>query len=298
MADKLMEAFLSLLESAFTGFDECIKKAVEALTDKMVIDGASAMDKMLGYSDTLVPFCNLILAALWAMEMYSVAQKVDMIKWEHVLKLGVKYCFCVEALKIAPSFLRACYGQASAWMNSLKGSDLSLGADSLKKLKESGVLDDVDSVWSALGLIVVALIVLLAIKICGLLIQVIAYGRMFEICVYVVASPLPISFLPLGNGNGEGFNRITIKFLRSFAAVCFQGVLMIVVLKVFDALLGKAIFDLITAATKAAGEGGVAVASSTTTIINVLFSMLLAAVALVMSMTKCNSWARNILDAN
>ena len=115
-------------------------------------------------------------------------------------------------------------------MNSLKGSDLSLGADSLKKLKESGVLDDVDSVWSALGLIVVALIVLLAIKICGLLIQVIAYGRMFEICVYVVASPLPISFLPLGNGNGEGFNRITIKFLRSFAAVCFQGVLMIVVL--------------------------------------------------------------------
>lgn len=298
MADKLMEAFLSLLESAFTGFDECIKKAVEALTDKMVINGSPAMDTMLGYSNTLIPFCNLILAALWAMEMYSVAQKVDMIKWEHALKLGVKYCFCVEALNIAPSFLRACYGQASAWMNSLKGSDLSLGADSLKKLKESGVLEDVDSVWSALGLIVVALIVLLAIKICGLLIQVIAYGRMFEICVYVVASPLPISFLPLGNGNGEGFNRITIKFLRSFAAVCFQGVLMIVVLKVFDALLGKAIFDLITAATKAAGEGGVAVASSTTTIINVLFSMLLAAVALVMSMTKCNSWARNILDAN
>lgn len=298
MADKLMEAFLSLLESAFTGFDECIKKAVEALTDKMVINGSSAMDTMLSYSNTLIPFCNLILAALWAMEMYSVAQKVDMIKWEHALKLGVKYCFCVEALNIAPSFLRACYGQASAWMNSLKGNDVSLGAKSLEELKNSGVLEKVDSVWSALGLIVVALIVLLAIKICGLLIQVIAYGRMFEICVYVVASPLPISFLPLGNGNGEGFNRITIKFLRSFAAVCFQGVLMIVVLKVFDALLGKAIFDLITAATKAAGEGGVAVASSTTTIINVLFSMLLAAVALVMSMTKCNSWARNILDAN
>ncbi len=298
MADKLMEAFLALLESAFTGFDECIKKAVEALTDKMVINGQPAMDTMLGYSKTLIPFCNLILAALWAMEMYSVAQKVDMIKWEHVLKLGVKYCFCVEALNIAPSFLRACYGQASAWMNSLKGSDLSLGADSLEKLKESHVLENVDSVWSALGLIVVALIVLLAIKICGLLIQVIAYGRMFEICVYVVASPLPISFLPLGNGNGEGFNRITIKFLRSFAAVCFQGVLMIVVLKVFDSLLGAAIFELITAATKAAGEGGVAVASSTTTIINVLFQMLLASVALVMSMTKCNSWARNILDAN
>lgn len=298
MADKLMEAFLSLLESAFTGFDECIKKAVEALTDKMVINGSPAMDTMLSYSNTLIPFCNLILAALWAMEMYSVAQKVDMIKWEHALKLGVKYCFCVEALNIAPSFLRACYGQASAWMNSLKGNDVSLGAKSLEELKNSGVLEKVDSVWSALGLIVVALIVLLAIKICGLLIQVIAYGRMFEICVYVVASPLPISFLPLGNGNGEGFNRITIKFLRSFAAVCFQGVLMIVVLKVFDALLGKAIFDLITAATKAAGEGGVAVASSTTTIINVLFSMLLAAVALVMSMTKCNSWARNILDAN
>lgn len=297
MADKLMEAFLSLLSSAFTGFDECIKKAVEVLTDQMEINGAPAMDTMLGYSDTLIPFCNLILAALWAMEMYSVAQKVDMIKWEHVLKLGVKYCFCVEALKIAPSFLRACYGQASSWMNSLKGEDLSLGAKSLEKLVASGVLEEVDSVWSALGLIVVALIVLLAIKICGLLIQVIAYGRMFEICVYVVASPLPISFLPLGNGNGEGFNRITIKFLRAFAAVCFQGVLMIIVLKVFDSLIGKAVFDLIKAATETTEEGA-AVASSTTTIINVLFQMLLASVALVMSMTKCNSWARNILDAN
>ncbi len=298
MTEKLLAAFLSLLESAFKGFDESVAKAIEALTTEMVDgDGNNVFSLMVGKAGVLVPFCNVILAAFFAMELYQVAQKVDMLKWEHVLKLGVKYCFCVSAMNMIPDFLWSCYRQASAWMNSFAGADMQMGSDALRKLKDSHVLEQVDSLWSAIGLLMVALIVLLAIKICGLLIQVVAYGRMFELCVYVVASPLPIAFLPLGHGNGEGFSRITLKFLRSFAAVCFQGVLMIVVLSVFDTLIGSSIVSLIEAATQSP-EGEAVAAEATTTITTVLFQMLLAAVALVMSMTKCSSWARNILDAN
>ena len=298
MTEKLLAAFLSLLESAFTGFDESVKKAIEALTTEMKDgDGNNVFGIMVGKADILVPFCNVLLAMFFAMELYQVAQKLDMLKWEHVLKLGVKYCFCVSALSMIPDFLWACYRQASTWMSRLKEANMEMGATALDKLKASHALDQIDSLWSAIGLVIVALIVLLAIKICGLLIQVVAYGRMFELCVYVVASPLPIAFLPLGHGNGEGFSRITLKFLRSFAAVCFQGVLMIVVLSVFDTLLGASIMSLIETATKLP-EDGSAAAEATTTITTVLFQMFLAAVALVMSMTKCSSWARNILDAN
>lgn len=302
MTEKLLAAFLSLLDSAFTGFDESVAAAIAALTTEMTYKNESGVDvnvfgQMVGKAGFLVPFCNVLLAMFFSMELYQVAQKLDMLKWEHVLKLGVKYCFCVSALNMIPDFLWACYRQATTWMGDLKGPDMQMGATALDRLKESHALEQIDSLWSAIGLVIVALIVLLAIKICGLLIQVVAYGRMFELCVYVVASPLPIAFLPLGHGNGEGFSRITLKFLRSFAAVCFQGVLMIVVLSVFDSLIGASIMSLIDAATTPPADGSAA-AEATTTITKVLFQMFLAAVALVMSMTKCSSWARNILDAN
>ena len=302
MTERLLAAFLSLLESAFTGFDDSVADAIAALTTEMTYKNGegqivNVFGQMVGKASVLVPFCNVILAAFFAMELYQVAQKVDMLKWEHVLKLGVKYCFCVSAMNMIPDFLWSCYRQASAWMSSLNEADMGMGEDALTRLRESHVLEQIDSLWSAIGLLMVALIVLLAIKICGLLIQVVAYGRMFELCVYVVASPLPIAFLPLGHGNGEGFSRITLKFLRSFAAVCFQGVLMIIVLSVFDTLIGSSIMKLIEAAV-AVPEGEAVAAEATTTITKVLFQMLLAAVALVMSMTKCSSWARNILDAN
>ena len=138
------------------------------------------------------------------------------------LKMGVKYALSVEFINIAPTFLRACYLQANSWLNSMGAASTSytVGIEAYSKI--GSLAENVTGLGNAFGLMGTAAIVLLAIQICGIMVQVIAYGRMFEICVYLVVSPLPCAFFPLGNGNGEGFSRITMRFLRSFAAVCLR----------------------------------------------------------------------------
>jgi len=296
IGDAILQFFVMLMQSAFISLDERVTDSIEKLTCLTTSGDDSQWGQMLKLSESLIPFCNTIICICFLIELCQVAQKVDMLKWEMALKMGVKYALSVEFISIAPTFLRACYLQANSWLSSMGAASTSytVGVSAYDKI--GSLAENVTGLGNAFGLMGTAAIVLLAIQICGIMVQVIAYGRMFEICVYLVISPLPCAFFPLGNGNGEGFSRITMRFLRSFAAVCLQGVMMLIVIQVFDTLLTGTMNEIMTAAADAyAASATPEVALEQCT--NAIFVMLMGAVAMVMSITKCNSWAKSILDA-
>ena len=150
-------------------------------------------------------------------------------------------------------------------------------------------LNNVTGLWSVLWLGVSLLIVVLAIKICGLLIQVIAFGRMFELYIYLAVSPLPCAFFPLGNGNGDGISRITQKFFKSFIAVCLQGVMIILCIRIFYMIIGSAFTNMVQQAIAGGTASGV--------VTELCYTMLMGAIVLVMSVARCGSWAKSIIDA-
>lgn len=292
----ILEFFVMLMQSAFTSLDERVTDSIEILTNLGTSGDMSQWEAIQALSSTLIPFCNTIICICFLIELCQVAQKVDMLKWEMALKMGVKYALSVEFINIAPTFLRACYLQANSWLSGMGAASTSYEVGVTAYNKIGSLATQISGLGNAFGLMGTAAIVLLAIQICGIMVQVIAYGRMFEICVYLVVSPLPCAFFPLGNGNGEGFSRITMRFLRSFAAVCLQGVMMLIVIQVFDTLLTGTMNEIMTAAEEAY------IATSTPEVAleqctNAIFMMLMGAVAMVMSITKCGSWAKSILDA-
>ena len=134
------------------------------------------------------------------------------------------------------------------------------------------------------------MIPLMAVKLCGLLVQVMAYGRMFELYCLLCISPLPCAFYPLGDGSGGGFSRITRKFLLNFVGVCLQGVMIIVCIKIFNIIMVSAVDNM---------SGGVGLGSgdAATNISNLCYSMLLGGIVLVMSCAKSGQWAKSVLDA-
>lgn len=60
-------------------------------------------------------------------------------------------------------------------------------------------------------------------------INLILIGRLFEIVVYTVISPIPLSTFA-----GEGWHDIAKAFIKNYAAVCLQGVVVIVMFYAFS----------------------------------------------------------------
>ena len=285
----LKDALLALIKSALNGFDSAVLSAQEVLvgTGASAFNQASVWGQVLALSDYLRPFCYIIIGICLLIEMAQVASKVDIIKWEHGLKLCVKMVFAKVCIDVAPTFLRACYNQASIWINNMTGSYQNMGSTIVTEIENQ--IGSINGIWSVIGLLVSCMLVIVAIKVCGLLVQVIAFGRMFELYVYLAVSPLPCAFFPLGDGTGGGYSRITQKFFKSFIAVCLQGVMIIICIRVFNLLIGNA-FNNLLAAAQAGGD-------PTTAISDLCYTMLMGAIVLVMSVAKCGSWAKGILDA-
>jgi len=280
--DALRDWLLGLMTSALQGFDNMLADASNVLTG-----GLGDWSSVAALSSTLRPFCYTIIGICLLIEIAQVAAKVDIIKWEHGLKLCVKMVLAKVCIDIAPTFLKACYAQAQDWITGLASGGSTLGNTTVTYL--TPLVQNVSGFGNILGMFLSTFIVLMAIKICGLMVQVIAYGRMFELYVYLVVSPLPCAFMPLGNGDGGGVSRITSKFFKSFIAVCLQGVMMIIVIRIFDVVMGNAILTTLEAA---AGN-----ADANAAITDLIYTMLLGAIALVMAVVKSGSWAKGILDA-
>lgn len=282
--DGVLDYLLSLLASGLNGFDDTLLSAQQILSEPV----GSVWTQILSLSDVLKPFCNIVIAICLLIELASVASKVDVVKWEHALKIAVKMALTKVCIEIAPTFLKACYVQACDWINNIGSQQIQLGNKILEQVEL--LFDDIDGFFVIFGLFASMLIVVLAIKICGILVQVMAYGRMFELYIYLAVSPLPCSFFPLGDGTGGGFSRITGKFFRSFASVCLQGVMMILCMKIFGIIMSGAIETLVDQAINSGQEA--------TVIVNDLsFTMLMAAIVLCLSLARCGQWAKNILDA-
>lgn len=282
----ILDLIANLLSDAISSIDTMIADATTALTGGGV--WGSAWATIVGWSAGLRPFCNIVIGICLLIEIAQVASKVDIIKWEHGLKLCVKAALARVAIDIAPTFLRACYNQAGLWIGTIGGSNPTIGSYVTPAQVET-LVDGVSGLFGAIGLLASVLLVIMAIKICGLLVQVIAYGRMFEIYVYLLVSPFPFAFFPLGNGNGDGISRITQRFIKSFIAVCLQGVMILVCMRIFDTLMQ----GVLTAAVNAA----IANPDASVGVSNLCYSLLMGCIVLVMSIARCGTWAKGIIDA-
>lgn len=286
--DGLKETLLNLIKSAMNGFDSTVSSAQDVLTGGL-FDTNAVWSSALALSNALKPFCYVVIGICLLIEIAQVAAKVDIIKWEHGLKLCVKMVFAKLCIDIAPTFLRACYNQASLWISSAMSVGGYTNLGSLMTTEVETQISSISGIWSVIGLLASCLLLSMAVKICGLLIQVIAFGRMFELYVLLAVSPLPCAFFPLGDGSGGGMSRITQKFFKNFIAVCLQGVMIIISIRIFYMIVGTALTSLITSAS-----GG---SDPTTVVTDLCYVMLLAGIVLVMAVAKCGSWAKSIMDA-
>ena len=165
--DFAKEWLKNLLSEAFSSFDSLVQNAVDVLAGGGDFFGDEAVwNRVVGLSGALKPFCYIGIGICLLLELAQVASKVDIIKWEHGLKIAVKMVLSKVMIDIAPTFLRACYNQASLWINSIGTGVSSMGEDLIPPVIEE--VNRIHDFFQPLILLVVVLIPVMAIKICGL----------------------------------------------------------------------------------------------------------------------------------
>lgn len=283
MGSAIRQAVLNIFFRAMQGFNEAIHNAVDILSGL----GISFDVFINGIHTVLRPFAFTIIGICLLIELAQILQRAEMIKIEHGILIATKIVLARLFIDFLPMLMQAIYAQAAAWVGAI--GTTTPGFTDANRVQLAMLVDNVSGLGASLALLASSLILALAIWIAGLMIQIVAIGRIFEIYVLVAISPLPAAFFPLGSGDGTGFSRISLKFIRMFAAVCLQGVMMIICLSVFSIVMTGMMENAALAIT---GTG-----NATAEVMRMAMLMVMGSIVLVMSVSKAGSWAKSILDA-
>ena len=106
--------------------------------------------------------------------------------------------------------------------------EFSIPSDVQSKFESIGILDGAIPVWAVcfiahIAFIVIAIVLLLTV-----------YGRFFRIYMYTAIAPIPLSTLA-----GQPTEGIAKSFLKSYAGVCMQGVVIVLACIIFTAYAGS-----------------------------------------------------------
>ena len=102
--------------------------------------------------------------------------------------------------------------------------EFSIPSSVQSKFEGIGILDGAIPIWAVcfiahIALIVIAIVLLLTV-----------YGRFFRIYMYTAIAPIPLSTLA-----GQPTENIAKSFLKSYAGVCMQGVVIVLACVIFTA---------------------------------------------------------------
>jgi hypothetical protein len=281
-----MEKFLlDWLKSATDNFDTQLENVISVLTGRY----ADAFHMIVGIADGVIrPVAILIAVVCLLISFAQVAAKVDLIKWEMGVKLGIKFVFTKLMIERGHLFLEACWNQAGLWIRALVNASgvgsLSSGGIGNMLFEETlkPIVEDAGTM-EKFALLLPVLIFVLATWIIGMFLYVIAVGRLFEIYVLLLFAPIGFAFFPLDNGDGSGFSRITGRFVRTFAAACLHGVMIIGCLVVFNVFTSAMV--------------NTAISNLDSGMFGAMFGVILIQVVLAMAVAKSRGWANAILDA-
>lgn len=291
MLESLKNFLKDYFQKALGSYDQLLVDTKDILTGTGLPTGWEAA---CGFAEELKVICYIIIAVALTAELAQTAMKVDMLKWEHGLKVLLKMVLAKVAIDEGIKLLKAIYLTAAEWTSNIFTAPISEAVSTGVGDKASdtiGTYIEGLSGWgSVLGLFISLAIVVLAINVCGVLIKAMAYARIFEILMLVAVAPLAFAFLPLAEG-GSTFSGITMKYVKSFAASCLQSVLMIISIRIFGVLMDDMLQQKIEAIVIDTSIQGM------DAVTEICFLMLLGVIVLVMSIIKSGSLAKQILNA-
>lgn len=171
----------------------------------------------------------MLVSMFFAIQLCNDAMLLKIQSYEQVFKLFFKFILAKVIVQNAKGIMGIIYNGFNAVAASLGeqnyGFLFAFGTDALVvKPSDAGFLN-LNYLVKYLEAMPSYLILMAACWVINLIL----IGRLFEIIVYTVISPIPLATFA-----GEGWHDIAKAFIKSYAAVCLQGIVVVVMFYAFS----------------------------------------------------------------
>lgn len=261
---------------------EDIAEALEtmAAAEQIIISDISVYDgEVSSIANAIKTLANSLLAIFVTAEILSeINRKGDDFRWEDSLRVVLKLLIIKNFIDMAPLIMNAMYNSVNAIITQLGtgGNSLDVGLNTSAIAIGEKIMKDIDEcsgIFKGMQqsfIYVKFWIVMLGIKVCGLLVDVVAFARVIQLLMLKTLSPIPIVFCGWGETKDT-----TKRFALAFFAICLQGLVISVCFRIYLVILAQPVIT----------------SMSTTT------GMLIATLVLAKSVMSSGNWAKELLGA-
>lgn len=250
------------LENALETWNDKLSEIWRLLTESPTeFKGGSIWNVMVNINGALkaVGYALLVLFFLMGiMRQFNSFQEIK--RPEHALKLFIRFVLAKAAVTWGLDLMMAMFTIVQGIIGKIMtASGLSgngatyLPQSMIETIKKCGF-------WESIPLWAVTLIGSLLVWVLSFIMILTVYGRFFKLYIYAAIAPVPLSAFA-----GEETSHIGKSFIKSFAAVCLEGAVIV---------LGCIIYSLFASSPPSVATGASAVTQVWTYVGELLFNML------------------------
>ena len=250
------------LENALETWNEKLSEIWRLLSESPTeFKGGGIWNVMVNINDALkaVGYALLVLFFLMGiMKQFNSFQEIK--RPEQALKLFIRFALAKAAVTWGLDLMMAMFTVAQGIITKIMMAS-GLSGNGATYLPQS-MIDTIEDCgfWESIPLWAVTLIGSLLVWVLSFVMILTVYGRYFKLFIYAAIAPVPLSAFA-----GEETSQIGKAFIRSFAAVCLEGAVIV---------LGCIIYSLFAAAPPSVDVGASAVTQVWTYVGELLFNML------------------------
>ena len=250
------------LENALETWNEKLSEIWRLLSESPTeFKGGGIWNVMVNINDALkaVGYALLVLFFLMGiMKQFNSFQEIK--RPEQALKLFIRFVLAKAAVTWGLDLMMAMFTVAQGIITKIMMAS-GLSGNGATYLPQS-MIDTIEDCgfWESIPLWAVTLIGSLLVWVLSFVMILTVYGRYFKLFIYAAIAPVPLSAFA-----GEETSHIGKALIRSFAAVCLEGAVIV---------LGCIIYSLFAAAPPSVDVGASAVTQVWTYVGELLFNML------------------------
>ena len=263
-----------ILSTQALGSDTSVLTQTPATFNTNLYNGVNSIAE-----SAVMPIAYVILGLIFMLELSNIVTRTEgqhgTMGTEIPFKVMFKFILCKMAVDSTPLILGAIFGVSNEIILNIGGV---FGANNPNKVNDIAAMkDSIDGMDFGVKLMmsVQVTMIWLMFKFSTLMINMIVIGRMIEIYIMMAIASIPLSTF----GNTE-LSSIGKNFLKSFAAVCVQGVLIYIVLNMYGTLVA-----------------GISTTFDPTDITSVLWEILLYSMVLVVAIFATGRISKSIFNA-
>jgi len=264
------------LNASLLGMTKQISKIADLLSQNPQNFNAGIWELVKSIFNVLTPVGMSLAAMFFVIDFLQKSMNFEFVKWEAVVKAIIKLTIIKAVLENSLYILQVIFGIVGEIINSVSSPDIAkinITGANLQSISKSvhgmDLIDQIGFYWSISPWLFI-------LKLVGIVILLIVYGRFIEIYIYTMIAPIALSTLM-----SDSFN-VGKRFIQNYIAVCFQGVIILIGISIYAKMLSNNLLG-VTSKDPSSWE--------------IISSMSITSLILLLIVVKSGSWAKQVLGA-